>query len=303
MIVVTGGSGVLGTALVETLRNNGQHVEVIGSDRVDLRDRDRTIEAIKQLRPSAIYHLAAKVFGLGGNTRFPAEMFSENVRINMNVIDAARHAGCPKIIAVSTVAAYASNLPRPVVENSIWAGPPHQSEAAYGHAKRAMLAQLDAYAQQYGLRFAYPIMTNIYGPHDRFDAEHGHVIPSLIAKFHRAAMNGVAVDVWGTGSAERDFIYAADAADALIRIGRHMEGPVNVATGHVCSIREVVEVLSAHTGVVDIRWDATKPDGQLERSYNIDRLTSLDFKPQMTIKQGIGRTMDWYTDNYPNVRT
>lgn len=303
MIVVTGGSGVLGSALVAALRHDGQQVEVIDSARIDLRDRERTIELIEHLNPDAIYHLAAKVFGLGGNTRFPAEMFADNVRINMNVIDGAQRAGCGKIIAVSTVATYSSHVPRPVTEDTIWDGPPHRSEAAYGHAKRAMLAQLEAYAAQYGLRFAYPIMTNIYGPHDRFDPEHGHVVPSLIAKFHRAATHGGGVDIWGTGIAERDFIFADDAADALILIGARLEGAVNVATGHVCPIRQVVDILSAHTGVVDIRWDETKPNGQLERSYNIDRLASLGFRPKTTIEQGLVRTMDWYTENYPNVRT
>ena len=303
MILVTGGSGVLGRALVSALRADGQEVHVLSSSEIDLRDRDRTIALFKALRPKRVYHLAAKVFGLGGNTQFPAEMFADNVRINMNVIDGVHQSECEKIVAVSTVATYSSGAPRPVVEDSIWNGPPHRAEGAYGHAKRAMLAQLDAYAKQYGLRFAYPIMTNIYGPHDRFDPVHGHVIPSLVAKFHQAALSGEGVVVWGTGRAERDFLYADDAATALIRIAAAQEGPINVATGETVPIRRVVELLSTLSGVSDVRWDATKPDGQLERSYNVDKLRALGFVPHITIEQGLAQTLEWYTRNYPAVRT
>lgn len=303
MIVVTGGSGVLGRALISTLQARGQEVRQLASNEIDLRDRDRTISLFKDLRPKMVYHLAAKVFGLGGNTQFPAEMFADNVRINMNVIDGAHLSGCEKIVAVSTVATYSSDAPRPVSEDAIWQGPPHSSEGAYGHAKRAMLAQLEAYAKQYQLRFAYPIMTNIYGPHDRFDATYGHVVPSLVTKFHQAANTGDGVDVWGTGRAERDFIYAQDAAEALVHIAACLEGPVNVATGETVPIRRVVEILSELTGVTNVRWDATKPDGQLERSYNVEKLRSIGFVPRTTIEQGLAQTLDWYNKNYPNVRT
>ena len=302
MIVVTGGSGVLGRALVAALNAQGTDVRVLGSSELDLRDRDRTIAWFQRERPSLVYHLAAKVFGLGGNTQFPAEMFSDNVRINMNVIDGVHLSGCEKIVAVSTVATYSSDAPRPVAETSIWNGEPHRSEGAYGHAKRAMLAQLDAYAKQYQLRFEYPIMTNIYGPHDRFDPVHGHVVPSLVAKFFEAKQSGGAVDVWGTGRAERDFLYADDAAEALIKIGATFEGPINVATGRTVPIRRVVEILSADSGVENVRWDSTKPDGQLERSYNVEKLDSLGFVPRVTLQEGLDRTFQWFATHYPDVR-
>jgi GDP-L-fucose synthase len=303
MIVVTGGSGVLGHALVSALAKEGKDTRILSSAEIDLRDRDRTIAKIEDIKPDLIYHLAAKVHGLGGNTAFPAEMFADNVRINMNVIDGAHASGCSKIVAVSTVAIYSSDAERPVVEGAIWNGPPHKSEQAYGHAKRAMLAQLEAYATQYGIAYAYPIMTNIYGPHDRFDAVHGHVVPSLVAKFHAAATSGRPVEVWGTGRAERDFLFASDAADALLMIADRHEGPINVATGSTVPIRAVVEILSRHTGVTDVRWDETKPDGQLERSYDVSKLNALGFSPAMSIADGLRDTYDWYASAYPNVRS
>lgn len=302
MILVTGSSGVLGRALVDALERRGEEAKTLKSADLDLRNRDETIAAITAMRPTKIFHLAAKVHGLGGNSAFQAEMFADNARINMNVIDAAHQAHCSKFIGISTVAIYSSDAQKPVTEESIWAGPPHSSEQAYGQAKRAMLAQLEAYQAQYGMSFAYPIMTNIYGPHDRFDAVHGHVIPSLVAKFHAAAKTGTHVDVWGTGRAERDFIFAADAAEALLRVGDAGEGPINVATGSVVPIRRVVEILSEHSGVTDVRWDATKPDGQLERSYDVSKLSALGFAASTTIEDGLRQTYDWYLENFATVR-
>jgi len=302
MIVVTGGSGVLGRALVSALRQSGETVSTISSGEVDLRDRDRTIEAIRSLQPKRIYHLAAKVHGLGGNSAFQAEMFADNVRINMNVIDAAHEAECETFVGISTVAIYSSQAPKPVSEQSVWDGPPHASERAYGQAKRAMLAQLEAYKGQYDMSFVYPILTNIYGPHDRFDAVHGHVVPSLIAKFHAAVRDGTHVDVWGTGRAERDFIFADDAAAAIIQAADLGDGPINIATGKVVPIRRIVEILGDHTGVSDIRWDDSKPDGQLERSYDVGKLAALGFEAATSIEAGLRETYDWYAANFPNVR-
>lgn len=302
MIVVTGSSGVLGRALVQALKDRGEAVTALASSDVDLRDRAATRSVLGDLRPAKIFHLAAKVHGLGGNSAFQGEMFADNARINMNVIDAALEIGCDKFVGISTVAIYASEAPKPVSEESIWDGPPHRSERAYGQAKRAMLAQLEAYQAQYDFCFAYPIMTNIYGPHDRFDSVHGHVVPSLVAKFHAASQRREPVEVWGTGRAERDFLFASDAAEALVRIGDDMHGPVNVATGSTVPIRTVVEILAAHSGVSDVRWDSTKPDGQLERSYDVSKLKSLGFEAATSIRAGLELTYDWYAANVANVR-
>ncbi|KAJ8138669.1 hypothetical protein OY671_008118, partial [Metschnikowia pulcherrima] len=268
MILVTGASGVLGQALIEASSNNDEPYKALSSKDVDLRDRTKTMELVSSIKPRTIFHLAAKVHGSGGNSAFQGEMFTDNARININVIDAALEAGCEKFIGISTVAIYSSDAPKPTCETSIWNGAPHNSERAYGQAKRAMSAQLEAYEAQYGMAFAYPIMTNIYGPHDRFDPVYGHVVPSSVAKFHEAARSGTHVDVWGTGRAERDFIFADDAAAASLCIARSGFGPINVATGATIPIRRVVEILSDHSGVRDVRWDSSKPDGQLERSYD-----------------------------------
>ena len=302
MIVVTGATGVLGRALLDIIRDAGEPVQVVSSAHVDLRVTDQVDELFARLKPRIVYHLAAKVHGLGGNQQFPAEMFTDNIRINTNVIDAARRSGCEKFVAASTVAIYSPDAPKPVSEDSIWNGPPHGAEAYYGHAKRAMLAQLEAVQRQYGLSFAYSIMTNIYGRNDRYDPEFGHVIPSLIAKFHDAVSSGTGIEVWGRGIAERDFIHATDAARALTLIAASHEGSINIATGHIVPIREIVNILAQHCGVTDIRWDTSKPDGELIRRYDVSRLKALDFVPTISLPDGLRDTYDWYAAAYPGVR-
>ena len=303
MIVVTGGGGVLGRALADELAMGSESVHLLSRNDADLLDTNETVAAFKALKPRLVYHLAGRVHGLGGNARFPADLFRDNVRINTNVIDAATVSGCEKIVAVSTVAIYNTDAPKPVAETSIWQGEPHGSERSYGHAKRAMLAMLQAYRDQYGIAFAYPIMTNLYGPHDRFDPIYGHVIPSLVAKFHDSAQAHKPVGIWGTGIAERDFLYASDAARALVLIAGGHEGPINVATGKAVPIRTVVDLMQQHTGVQDISWDATKPNGELHRRYDTSILEHLGFRPAVSLAEGLARTYDWYAAAYPNVRT
>jgi GDP-L-fucose synthase len=242
MILLTGASGVIGNALIEQFERAKVEYSVLSHAMVNLLDFEATRARFQAVAPTIVVHLAARVHGLMGNKRYPAEMFRENVLINTNVIEAAHLSGCKRIIAAGTVAAYPSNTPMPMQESSVWNGPPHGSEWAYANAKRAMLAHLEAAHVQYGISFAYPMFTNIYGPHDRFDVANGHVIPSLIAKFHEAATKGTAVEVWGTGVAERDFIFSEDAARAIMPLLSGFEGPINIASGNTIPIRQTVEI-------------------------------------------------------------
>lgn len=302
MILITGCSGVLGAALLEELRSRYEGVVGIRSAEVDLLNLEATQEFFQKTRPETVFHAAAKVHGLVGNQKFPCDVYSQNIRINTNVVEAARLAGCTKFVGVSTVAAYPDGQPFPISEDALWKGAPHASERAYAHSKRAMLAHLDASKSQYGMDFAYPIVTNLFGPHDRFDEAHGHVIPSLVSKFHRAARTGAEAAVWGTGRAKRDFMYGSDAAAAIVLAGVKHSGPINIASGNTVPIAEVVGYLSAVSGVSRVVWDKTKPDGQLDRSYDISLLKGLGFQPQVSLEQGVEATYRWYASSYPNVR-
>jgi GDP-L-fucose synthase len=302
MILVTGCSGVLGQALLDELRLRYEDVVGVRQTDLDLEDSKATLDYFRQHSPRLVFHAAARVHGLMGNHQFPCDIYVQNIRINTNVIEAARQSDCEKITAVSTVAAYAHGLPMPIKETDFWNGAPHYSERAYAQSKRSMLAHLEACKAQYGLDFMYPIVTNLYGAHDRFDEVHGHVVPSLISKFYKATQTGEPVQVWGTGAAQRDFMYAPDAAAAIVLASQTKSGHINIATGQTVPIRTLVEALSEITGVANVVWDDTKPDGQLDRTYDVSHLRELGFRPRQSLKDALRQTYEWYVANYPNVR-
>lgn len=302
-VLITGGTGLVGHALSQALREQGfTDVVSVGSRDCDLRNGDAVVALMNRVRPAYVFHLAARVHGIGGNTRYKSDILVDNVLINTNVIEYARRSGVVKIVAMGSGCVYPElKGQQELFENQVWIGPPHRSEDSYAHSKRLMLAQLDAAREQYGLASAFVISGNLYGPHDNFNIEEGHVIPSLVAKFHTARQAGTAVKVWGSGVAIRDFTYADDTARALIAILRHIEGPVNMGSGQRHPIRDIVTTLAELTGV-PVEWDASKPDGQLVRYYNLDKLLSTDFTAEVALADGIRRTYQWYEENWKSAR-
>ena len=301
--LVTGATGMMGRALAAELRRAGVDVIGLGSADADLRDPQAAEAAFAQARPELVYHLAARVSGIMGNARTQGHAFLDNLRINTNAIEAARLAGARKVVAMGSAAIYADCVAWPAHEGDAWAGPPHPSEAGYAHAKRAMLAQLESYRDQWGLDFAYCISTNLFGPHDNFDEQHGHVVPSLISKFHRAVSTGETVTVWGSGTPTRDFLFAPDAARAMRLIGEAVIGPINLASGRAVSIRETVELIAEVSGYRGaIHWDASKPDGQMRRAYDVSRLAALGFQPDLSLRDALRDTYAWYAANAAFVR-
>lgn len=303
-IIVTGASGVVGNALVAELEaNDGRRVIALSSRDVDLTDFAATLALFSRYRPEIVYHLAGRVFGIMGNLKTQGQAYFDNVRINTHTVEAARLAGAGKVVAMGSAAIYSDKVPLPMREEDIWLGPPHGSEFGYAHAKRGMLAHLAAYRDQYGLDYAYCVSTNLFGPHDRFDEQHGHVLPSLISKFYRAAQDGTAVSVWGTGTPKRDFLYAKDAARAIRMIGDGFTGPINLASGTSVSIRDAVEMIRAIAGPqLEIVWDASKPDGQRLRAYDIGKLRALGFQPSLSLEAALAETYRWYEANSARVR-
>jgi GDP-L-fucose synthase len=302
--LVTGASGLLGQALVNELRANSEGM-VIGltSRDADLTDFEATRRVFETHRPTMVYHLAARVSGLMGNMKAQGQAYLDNTRMNSNVVEAARLAGATKVVAMGSTAIYSDSVTLPMTEDQIWKGPPHHSEAGYAHAKRGMLAQLEAYRDQYGLDYAYCISTNLFGPHDKFDEQHGHVIPSLLSKFLRANQEGGSVTIWGTGTPQRDFLYSKDAALALRMIGEGFTGPINVATGKAISIADTVGLIaeaSEFKGAVE--WDRTKPDGQKLRQYDVSKLQALGFKPRYTLRDALRETYLWLVENAATAR-
>jgi len=300
---MTGGSGVVGTAMRRELEQHGYEVVSPGSAHVDLTKMDATADYFRSVEPQYVVHLAARVHGLMGHVRAQGSVYLDNILINTHVVEAARLAGATKILAMGSTAVYSDLVALPMREEEIWIGSPHGSEAGYAHAKRAMLAQLESYRDQYGLDYAFAISTNVYGPSDKFDEEKGHVIPSLTSRLHRALREGEPFTVWGTGRATRDFLYAADAARALRLTLEGHTGAINIATGTSVTIRETVETMVAVTGFQgEVVWDRSKPDGQAARAYDISRLTALGWQPAWSLEKGLQETFEWYAENEPNVR-
>lgn len=302
-VLITGVSGVIGRALSSELERAGYTVLGAGRAEADLRDATQARALIDQTGPDLVVHLAGRVHGLMGNIHSQGAAFYDNIQINTNVVEASRLAGVRKVVAMGSTAVYSDIVPLPMKESDLWLGPPHGSEHGYAHAKRAMVAQLQAYRDQYGMDYAFVVSTNLYGPGDRFDEAHGHVLPSLVSKFHRAVMQGDPVEVWGTGTPTRDFVYSADAAVALRMILEQYTGTINLATGTSVTIREAVEILRRASGYEGpIQWDAGKPDGQHARAYDVSRLTELGWSPATSLEAGLTATYRWYADNHDAAR-
>jgi GDP-L-fucose synthase len=304
-ILITGGTGLVGKALTKILTEKGySNVTSIGSATCDLRDGEAVKSLFTQIQPKYLFHLAARVHGIGGNNKYKSDILFENVMINTNVIEYARRAGVKKIVAMGSGCVYPElQGQQELFEDQIWIGPPHPSEDSYAHSKRLMLAQLEAIRQQYGVSSAFAISGNLYGPYDSFDKNDGHVTPALIAKFHEASLNGGSVKVWGSGVAIRDFSYSEDAANALCEIMLKAEGPINLGSGFRHSIKDIVVILQNICGKsVKVEWDASQPDGQLVRYYNLDKLKAMGFKAGVTLEEGIRRTYEWYASNNASAR-
>lgn len=302
-VLVTGASGLMGRALVSELEVQGKAVTGLTSQDVDLTDFRATVELFERLQPAVVYHLAARVSGIMGNLRAQGQAYLDNVQMNTNAVEAARRAGARKVVAMGSAAIYSDMVRLPMQEEEVWIGAPHASEAGYAHAKRAMLAQLETYRDQWGLDFAYLISTNLFGPNDKFDEAHGHVIPSLISKFHRAVTEGGVVSVWGTGTPQRDFLYVKDAARAMCLVGDTFSGAINLASGTGTSIKEAVELIAAVSGYNrEVNWDRTKPDGQKLRAYDVSKLQALNFTPRYSLQEALSETFAWFDQHSSRVR-
>jgi GDP-L-fucose synthase len=253
-------------------------------------------------KPSHIIHLAARVGGIGYNLIDPARLYLDNLMMGTHIIEAARAAGTEKTVLLGTVCSYPKFTPVPFKEESFWDGYPEETNAPYGIAKKAHLVHAQVNAQQYGQKFAYLIPTNLYGPGDKFHESVSHVIPALIKKCVEAKEAGADhIDVWGTGSASREYLYVEDAAAAIVLAAEIHEGiePINLGSDREITIRETAETIAKVTGFTGtLVWDATKPDGQPRRRIDPARAADmLGWKAGMDFSEGLRRTVDWYLAN------
>jgi GDP-L-fucose synthase len=302
-ILITGANGLVGSALVEHLINKGyKNIIRLGRSECDLIDSDATKKFFIKHKPHYVFHSAARVYGIMGNIKNKGLSFYDNIMINTNVIEASKNINVKKITVMGTGAVYPYPSPGiPLEEKMIFLGEPHEAEDSYAHAKRAMLAMLRAYEESYNMKWAFVVSCNLFGPRDKYDTEFGHVIPSLIKKFYDAKCKNEKVVIWGDGTAERDFLYVKDAAKACYLIMKNINGPVNMGSGNIYKIRDIVDMISEVSKMSgNIVWDKTKPNGQDYRAYDLKKLNLNGFKYDYSIKEGIKETWEWYLENIKN---
>src|SRR4051794_12766607 len=301
-VVVTGGTGFLGRAIAAELARTGASVHALGSKDYDLRDRDAIRAMLDELRPDAVVHLAAVVGGIGANASQPGRFFYENAIMGIELIEACRVAGVAKTVICGTVCAYPKFTPVPFREDDLWNGYPEETNAPYGLAKKVLLAQTQAYRQQYDMNAVYLLPVNLYGPGDNFDLDSSHVIPGMIRRFLTAkALGEPTVTLWGDGSPTREFLYVDDAARALRLALERYDGaePVNIGSGQEISIRDLAEVIRKATGYAgEIAWDTSKPNGQPRRRLSTDRARdAFGFTATTELDEGIRETVRWYLES------
>jgi GDP-L-fucose synthase len=299
-VLVTGGAGFLGRAVVARLRDAGAtEVFVPRSADYDLRSAEAIERALRDGQPEIVIHLAAVVGGIGANRENPGRFFHDNAVMGVQLMEHARLAGVAKFVQIGTVCSYPKFTPVPFREDAIWDGYPEETNAPYGLAKKMLLAQGQAYRAQYGFDVIHLIPVNLYGPGDNFDPASSHVIPALIRKCVEAKASGADhIEVWGTGSASREFLYVDDAAEGIVLATERYDDadPVNLGTGREVRIRELVELIVRLAGFEgEVRWDASKPDGQPRRALDTSRARErFGFVARTPFEEGLQRTIDWY---------
>jgi len=299
-ILVTGGSGFLGSHVVARLRAIGcRNIITPRSAECDLTRESDVLRLLQKERPEVVLHLAAKVGGIGANRKFPGTFLYHNLIMGTHLIEASRQYAVEKFVMVGTICSYPKFTPVPFKEEDLWNGYPEETNAPYGLAKKMLLAQLQAYKQEFGFNGVNVMLVNLYGPNDNFDLESSHVIPALIRKCIEAKERGDKVmTVWGTGKPTREFLYVEDAAEALIRAAEVLETaePVNVGSGTEISIGDLITVIAEKTGFKgELKFDPNMPDGQPRRCLDVTRAKALlGFEAKTSFAVGLEKTINWY---------
>ncbi|MCB0091678.1 MAG: GDP-L-fucose synthase [Caldilineaceae bacterium] len=305
-VIVTGGSGFLGSVIVRKLRARcAAEVIVPRKAEYDLTQ----IDAIRQLLEDTtapnpvdmVIHLAAQVGGIGANRARPAEFFYNNLMMSVPLLHESWQWGVDKFVALGTICAYPKFAPIPFKEESLWDGYPEETNAPYGLAKKMMLVQSQTYREQYGYNSIFLLPVNLYGPNDNFDPQSSHVIPALIRKCIEAQQRGESkIEVWGDGSATREFLYVDDAAEGVLLAAEryNQSEPVNLGSSFEISIKELTDTIVRQTGFTgEIQWDTSKPNGQPRRKLDVTRARRyFGFKAQTPFEEGLQRTIDWYRE-------
>ena len=300
-ILVAGGTGLVGSAIVRELGRVNKKVIGISSKEVNLLDRAKTFSYIKDLKPNVIIDAAAKVGGVGSNNAFPVEFLSQNLQIQSNLMDAAHEAKVEKFVFLGSSCIYPRNCAQPIKEDYLLTGELEQTNSAYAIAKIAGIELIKSYRKEYGYSWISVMPTNLYGPNDNFDLENSHVLPALIRKFVEAKRNNSPeVVLWGSGTPLREFLHVDDLAKAIsVCLEKYDDSQqINIGSGDEISIKDLGQKIANLTGFTGkVVWDSNRPDGTPRKVLDSTKINKLGWKPSITLDQGIAATVEWYQEN------
>ncbi|WP_448809356.1 GDP-L-fucose synthase family protein [Agromyces bauzanensis] len=304
---VAGHRGLVGSAIWRKLQASG-FTDLIGrtSAELDLRDRDAVFTFFRETRPRYVALAAAKVGGILANNTYPVDFLSENLRIQVNVMDAAREVGVERLLFLGSSCIYPKFAPQPITEDAMLTGHLEPTNDAYAIAKIAGILQVQAVRRQSGLPWISAMPTNLYGPGDNFSPKGSHVLPALIRRYDEARESGAtSVTNWGTGTPRREFLHVDDMAAASLHLLEHYDGPeqVNVGTGTDVTIREIAETIARVVGYEGAtEWDAAKPDGTPQKLLDVSKLAEAGWTASISLEDGLRSTVAWYREHHANLR-
>jgi GDP-L-fucose synthase len=304
---VAGHRGLVGSAIWRRMESEG-FTDLVGrsSAELDLKDRDAVFAFFAESTPRYVVLAAAKVGGILANSTYPVDFLSDNLRIQVNVLDAALKYGVERLLFLGSSCIYPRLATQPIHEDTLLTGHLEPTNDAYAIAKIAGILQIQAVRRQYGLPWISAMPTNLYGPGDNFSPKGSHVLPALIRRYDEASQSGTqSVTNWGTGTPRREFLHVDDMAEACLHLMEHYDGPeqVNVGTGSDVTIREIAETVARVVGFTGTtEWDTEKPDGTPQKLLDVSKLERAGWKSKIGLEDGLRSTVQWYRDNAHSLR-
>jgi len=306
-IYVAGHNGLVGSAIIRKLKDNGhKNIMTFSHDELDLTDKNATETMFRLYKPSYVFMAAAKVGGIHANNTQSGEFFYQNIMIQTNVIEAARKYGTKKLLFLGSSCIYPKECPQPIKEEYLMTAPLEITNSGYATAKIAGIEMCKSYRRQWGCNFISVMPCNLYGVGDNFSLMNSHVLPALIRKFHEAKLNGIPqVEVWGDGTPKREFLYVDDLAEALIFLMHNYNEPghINVGAGYDVPISFLVKMIKDIVGYKgEIVWNKSYPNGTMQKLMDSSKIKEMGWEPQTDLEKGIKETYKWFVENYEKIR-